>query len=200
MESPPETPVETQWGPASWYFMQDGKSPLGTWAESQNEKIPPLLSVPCCVRWVPHKLAPGCQMLTWEISPTLHFHSLLPPLKKMGELGGGKGHPVDEFLQKLALVTVLEIHFLKALVCVCERALFCTLDQVLFSPNPPQVGNSSYWVQRPSVGAEGVVATRGAQCRPWGGSSVVRQAAAVGCVAQHPGRGPCGGWCRDRLG
>lgn len=58
-------------------------------------------------------------MLTWEISPTLHFHSLLlPPLKKMGELGGGKGHPVDEFLQKLALVTVLEIHFLKALVCV----------------------------------------------------------------------------------
>lgn len=36
----------------------------------------------------------------------------------MEELGGGKGHPVDEFLQKLALVTVLEIHFLKALVCV----------------------------------------------------------------------------------
>ena len=131
VESPPETLVETQWGPASWYFMQDGKSPPG---QSQNEKIPPLLSVPCCVRWVPHKLAPGCQMLTWEISPTLHFHSLLPPLKKMGELGGGKGHPVDEFLQKLALVTVLEIHFLKALVCVCERALFCTLDQVLFSP------------------------------------------------------------------
>lgn len=36
----------------------------------------------------------------------------------MEELGGGKGHPVDEFLQKLALVTELEIHFLKALVCM----------------------------------------------------------------------------------
>ena len=36
---------------------------------------------------------------------------------------------MDEFLQKLALVTVLEIHFLKALVCACERALFCTLNQ-----------------------------------------------------------------------
>lgn len=71
----------------------------------------------------PVSWAPGCQMLTWEISPTLHFHSLLcPPLKQMGELGGRKGHPVAEFLQKLALVTVLEIHFLKALI-VCVESL-----------------------------------------------------------------------------
>ena len=32
----------------------------------------------------PISWAPGCQMLTWEISPALHFHALLcPPLKKM---------------------------------------------------------------------------------------------------------------------
>ncbi|CAN0536696.1 unnamed protein product [Rangifer tarandus platyrhynchus] len=29
---------------------------------------------------------------------------------------------------------------------------------------------------------------------------MVRQLAAVGCAAQHPGRGPCSGWCSDRLG
>ena len=96
------------------------------------------LYFPCPAVYVgsPISWLQGAKCWPGKLAPPLHFHSLLlPPLKKMGELGGGKGHPVDEFLQKLALVTVLEIHFLKALVCACERALFCTLNQE--TPPPP---------------------------------------------------------------
>lgn len=87
----------------------------------------------------PISWAPGCQMLTWEISPALHFHALLcPPLKKMRELGGRKGHTVDAFLQKLALVIVLEIHLLKALlVCVREP---CFVHSIKFFFFPPRSG------------------------------------------------------------
>lgn len=100
----------------------------------------------------PISWAPGCQMLTWEISPALHFHALLcPPLKKMRELGGRKGHTVDAFLQKLALVIVLEIHLLKALlVCVREP---CFVHSIKFFFFPPDQ-ESSNLVQRSSVGTE----------------------------------------------
>lgn len=113
----------------------------------------------------PISWAPGCQMLTWEISPALHFHSLLcPPLKKMRELGGRKRHTVDEFLQKLALVIVLEIHFLKALlVCVREP---CFVHSIKFFSFFPPHQESSNLVQRSSVGTEWVVAVCGPQGSP----------------------------------
>lgn len=102
----------------------------------------------------PVSWAPGCQMLTWEISPTLHFHSpLCPPLKQMGELGGRKRHPVAEFLQKLALVTVLEIQLFKGTHCVCGEPCFVHLIK-LFPLAPAQIRSSSNLVRRSSVGTK----------------------------------------------
>lgn len=122
----------------------------------------------------PISWAPGCQMLTWELSPTSSFPlTPSPSSQENGGVGWRQGASSGWIPPETCLsYSVGDSLFKGTRVYVREP---CFVHSIKFFFSPPQIRNSSYLVQRSSVGTKGVVAARGPQWCPWGGSSVVRQ-------------------------
>lgn len=147
----------------------------------------------------PISWAPGCQMLTWELSSTSSFPlTPSPSSQENGGVGWRQGASSGLIPPETCLsYSVGDSLFKGTHVCVREP---CFVHSIKFFFSPPPDGELFI------LGPEIFRRHKRRGCHAWPTVTPVgwelrgQTCAAVGCVAQNPGRGHCGGWCSDRLG